>query len=110
MKTKSESAVDRKKTRTARSRTIKEKNKKFQYAKTGFQRCAMQMTITIKVPYRQYEAYGKVKTLSTRSETRTARSRTIKEKKLLYYVETSQIAIDVRRMNNGVFNAMTDEE
>ncbi|XP_003380594.1 hypothetical protein Tsp_06752, partial [Trichinella spiralis] len=55
-------------------------SKKFQYAKTGFQRCAMQMTITTKVPYRQYEAYGKVKTLSTRSETLTARSRTIKEK------------------------------
>ncbi|KRX48053.1 hypothetical protein T05_7870 [Trichinella murrelli] len=28
-------------------------NKKFQCAKTGFERCAMQITIAIKVPYRQ---------------------------------------------------------
>ncbi|KRX33498.1 hypothetical protein T05_14434 [Trichinella murrelli] len=27
--------------------------KKFQCTKTGFQRCAMQITIAIKVPYRQ---------------------------------------------------------
>ncbi|KRY05679.1 hypothetical protein T01_559 [Trichinella spiralis] len=28
-------------------------SKKFQCTKTGFQRCAMQITIAIKVPYRQ---------------------------------------------------------
>ncbi|KRZ82690.1 hypothetical protein T08_7176 [Trichinella sp. T8] len=31
------------------------KNKKFQCAKTGFERCAMQITIAIKVPYRRLE-------------------------------------------------------
>ncbi|KRY16508.1 hypothetical protein T12_13633 [Trichinella patagoniensis] len=29
--------------------------KKFQCTKTGFERCAMQITIAIKVPYRQLE-------------------------------------------------------
>ncbi|KRZ16443.1 hypothetical protein T11_17193, partial [Trichinella zimbabwensis] len=46
--------------------------------KTGFQRCTMQITIAIKVPYHQYEQCRneKVKKLTTRSRSRRARSTT----------------------------------
>ncbi|KRZ10567.1 hypothetical protein T11_11847 [Trichinella zimbabwensis] len=43
----------------------------------------MQITIAIKVPYRQYKEWSKekVKTRTTRSKSRTARSRTRDEKR-----------------------------
>ncbi|KRY26218.1 hypothetical protein T03_11235 [Trichinella britovi] len=40
-------------------------NKKFQCAKTGFERCAMQITIAIKVSYRQL---GRIRSFDLRGK------------------------------------------
>ncbi|KRZ48575.1 hypothetical protein T02_13398 [Trichinella nativa] len=72
---KSENADDTKQI-TDGTKQNKRRQVKYQCAKTGFERCAMQITIAIKVPYHMNNEEKKVKTLSTRSETRTARSRT----------------------------------
>ncbi|KRX65296.1 hypothetical protein T09_9042 [Trichinella sp. T9] len=49
---KSENACDTKQI-TDGTKQNKRRQVKFQCAKTGFERCAMQITIAIKVPYRQ---------------------------------------------------------
>ncbi|KRY29099.1 hypothetical protein T01_867 [Trichinella spiralis] len=78
--------------------------KKFQCTKTGFQRCAMQITITIKVLYHQlgctclFDLRGKIKvnTQSTRIKTQTVRSRTIEEKRYAWFL----VRLDSVRLNS----------
>ncbi|KRZ51990.1 hypothetical protein T02_15289 [Trichinella nativa] len=87
--------------------------KKFQCTKTGFQRCTMQITIAIKVPYRQKKSENAVDTKRNADGTK---QNTIKEEKYVRFLvyldsvrkrksenadDTKQITDDTKRIADG---------
>ncbi|KRY16510.1 hypothetical protein T12_14644 [Trichinella patagoniensis] len=99
MKKESENAVDMKRNADGIKQNNK-REKKFQCTKTGFERCAMQITIAIKVPYHQlgrtrsfdYVASGS--TCKTFSEYMTLNNMNKEEK--------SQNAVDTKQNTYGM--------